>query len=238
MEVQTLIQSKVYDHNGQRIKRTEGSDTDYYFYENGVVSVIEDSSSVTAANLLTNEGGLVGSFRGNVYHNYLTDVQGSTTNIIKEDGTLAAAYNYTDFGETTELTGTGFDNQVCYTGGIYDGETGLYYLNARYYDPEIGRFISQDSYRGELDDLGQWHLYACCANNPINYVDPSGHMKKHWYNSVKWVGRFIDAAVTIYGGVAGVKALKAYIKKNKKNISERVRRTLERKVRKILLRRI
>ena len=177
MEVQTLTQSKVYVYNGQRIKKTEGSDTDYYFYENGVVSVIEDSSSVTAANLLTNEGGLVGSFRGNTYHNYLTDVQGSTTNIIKEDGTLSAAYDYTDFGETTELTGKGFDNQVCYTGGIYDEETGLQYLNARYYDPETGRFISQDSYRGELDDPGQWHLYAYCANNPINCVDPSGHIR-------------------------------------------------------------
>ena len=42
-------------------------------------------------------------------------------------------------------------------------------------DPDNGRFISQDSYRGELDDPGQWHLYAYCANNPINYVDPSGH---------------------------------------------------------------
>lgn len=42
-------------------------------------------------------------------------------------------------------------------------------------DPETGRFISQDSYRGAIDDPGQWHLYAYCANNPINYVDPSGH---------------------------------------------------------------
>ena len=171
----TLPQENLYDYNGQRIKRTEGSSTDYYFYENGVVSVIEDSSSVTAANLLTNEGGLVGSFRGNTYHNYLTDVQGSTTNIIKEDETLSAAYDYTDFGETTELTGNGFDNQICYTGGIYDESTTFYYLNARYYDPEMGRFISQDTYRGELDDPDQWHLYAYCANNPINYVDPSGH---------------------------------------------------------------
>lgn len=50
-------------------------------------------------------------------------------------------------------------------------------MNARYYDPVTGRFISQDSYRGELDDPGQWHLYAYCANNPINYTDPSGHVE-------------------------------------------------------------
>ena len=51
-------------------------------------------------------------------------------------------------------------------------------MNARYYDPANGRFISQDTYRGELDDADQWHLYAYCANNPINYVDPSGHVVK------------------------------------------------------------
>ena len=45
-----------------------------------------------------------------------------------------------------------------------------------------GRFVSQDSYRGELDDPGQWHLYAYCANNPINYIDPSGHASKNIVN--------------------------------------------------------
>ena len=185
----TLTQTNAYDHNGQRVKKTENSDTDYYFYDNGAVAVIEDSSSVTAANILNNEGGIIGSYRGSVYHNYLKDMQGSVTSIIKEDGTLSASYDYTDFGETTELTGNSFDNQICYTGGIYDKETGLYYLNARYYDPEIGRFISQDSYRGELNDPGQWHLYAYCANNPINYVDPSGHEKVNVTSSkVYWWG--------------------------------------------------
>ena len=67
------------------------------------------------------------------------------------------------------------DNEICYTGAIYDKETGLYYMNARYYDALTGRFISQDSYRGEIEDVGTGHLYAYCANNPINYVDPSGH---------------------------------------------------------------
>lgn len=105
-------------------------------------------------------------------------MQGSSTNLVKEDGNLAAAYDYTDFGETTELTGSGFDNQICYTGGIYDEASKLYYLNARYYDPETGRFLAQDSYRGEMDDPDQWHLYVYCANNPINYVDPSGYWSR------------------------------------------------------------
>ena len=129
------------------------------------------------------EGAAIGTYRGSSYYTYFNDIQGSTTNLVKGDGSLAAAYDYTDFGETTEITGNDFDNQICYTGGIYDKETELYYLNARYYDPAIGRFISQDTYRGEMNDPGQWHLYAYCANNPINYVDPSGHKSKRYGKS-------------------------------------------------------
>ena len=126
-------------------------------------------------NVLGGNGNIVGTYRGEDYHVYLEDAQGSTTAVVKEDGTLSAAYTYSDFGETEEITGSSFDNEICYTGGVYDDTTGLYYLNARYYDPANGRFISQDTYRGEINDPGQWHLYAYCANNPINYVDPSGH---------------------------------------------------------------
>lgn len=109
---------------------------------------------------------------------YLKDIQGSTTSIVKDDGSLSAAYAYSDFGETEEITGSSFDNEICYTGAVYDDTTGLYYMNARYYDPANGRFISQDTYRGELKNPAQWHLYAYCANNPINYTDPSGHNSK------------------------------------------------------------
>ena len=172
-----LKQENVYDHNGQRISRTQSGTTRNYYYDRGVAVFTVDGTSLSGANVLDAEGDAIGTYRGSVYYNYLKDGQASTTNLIKEDGTLAAAYDYSDFGETTEITGSSLDNQICYTGGNYDKETDLYYLNARYYDPEIGRFISQDSYRGELDDPGQWHLYAYCANNPINYVDPSGHAK-------------------------------------------------------------
>ena len=75
-------------------------------------------------------------------------------------------------------------------GYYYDGKTGLYYMNARYYDPANGRFISQDTYRGGVDNTDQWHLYVYCANNPINYVDPSGHF------SIKVSGTSIIAKVS------------------------------------------
>lgn len=76
---------------------------------------------------------------------------------------------------TTTIGNSNFFNEVCYTGGIYDVSTGLYYLNARYYDPRNGRFITRDTYRGELNEPETLHLYAYCDNNPINYTAPSGH---------------------------------------------------------------
>ncbi len=68
-----------------------------------------------------------------------------------------------------------FENEICYTGGIYDWASGQYYLNARYYDPGTGRFLSEDTYGGDVNEPDTLHLYAYCANNPVNYVDPSGH---------------------------------------------------------------
>ena len=79
-------------------------------------------------------------------------------------------------------SGSNFDNEICYTGQIYDPSSGLYYYNARYYDPENARFLTQDTYRGDATQPDTLHLYAYCKNNPINYTDPSGH-DAIWLNS-------------------------------------------------------
>lgn len=128
-------------------------------------------------------------------------------------------------------------NEVCYTGGIYDSTTGLYYLNARYYNPEDGRFLTEDTYRGETKEPDTWHLYAYCANNPINYIDPSGHKAirinkfytgfsynkkgKYFYSAVNcWQRKFgynnyIDIASRQWG--CNIKWIKSYFTyKNKK----------------------
>ncbi len=62
-----------------------------------------------------------------------------------------------------------------YAGKFYDEESGHYYLRARYYDPVTARFISRDTYMGTLDNPLSHNLYTYCSNNPLIYVDPSGH---------------------------------------------------------------
>ncbi|MDF2804183.1 MAG: hypothetical protein K0S61_4088, partial [Anaerocolumna sp.] len=63
-----------------------------------------------------------------------------------------------------------------YAGEVYDEETGLYYLRARYYDPALGRFINEDSVEGQVNNPLSLNLYTYCYNNPTKYIDPSGHI--------------------------------------------------------------
>ena len=92
-------------------------------------------------------------------------------------------------------SGVGILNPFRYRGYYYDTETDLYYLQTRYYDPEVGRFLSQDdvSYLAP-DNINGLNLYAYCSNNPVMNVDPTG--TSFWENFWKVV-----AGVVIIGGL-------------------------------------
>ena len=71
----------------------------------------------------------------------------------------------------------GVKNPIRYRGYYYDVETGLYYLQSRYYDPQTGRFINADDtdFIGADGSFASYNLFAYCNNNPVNYKDPSGN---------------------------------------------------------------
>ena len=96
------------------------------------------------------------------------------TALINATGAVLATYYYDEFGTQTETTGT-MDNPYRYAGYVYDGETELYYLNARYYDSKIARFLQEDTFSGYADDPLSLNLYSYCVNNPISYTDSTGH---------------------------------------------------------------
>ena len=77
----------------------------------------------------------------------------------------------------TTASGEAFFNEVTFTGSIADA-SGLLYMNARYYNPATARFLSQDSYTGSAFDPWTQHLYAYCNNNPVNMIDPTGHVAR------------------------------------------------------------
>ena len=144
-----VIQQNIYNGDGQRIQKIDGDETINYYYQDGVVAYTTDAAGEqNSQNLIGTEGNILATQRyqkdTTQYYLYNKDIQGSTTSLVKEDGSADATYQYTDFGETTIHGDDQADNEVCYTGGIYDQTTGLYYLNARYYDPEEGRFLTED----------------------------------------------------------------------------------------------
>lgn len=176
----TTTQSNLYNGNGQRIQKQEGDNNINYFYQGDkVLYTTNDEGDKTSHNFIGLEGNTISTIRYNLlgleYYVYNKDIKGSTSNIVDNNNNAKISYNYSDFGETEEVGDKTFYNEICYTGGIYDESTSLYYLNARYYNPEDARFITQDTYRGEFNEPSTLYLYAYCANNPINYVDPTGH---------------------------------------------------------------
>jgi len=122
---------------------------------------------------------------------YHSDALGSVNYITDSKGSIAATYEYKTYGEPTikdstgkMLTGSAIGNPFMFTGREYDFETGLYYYRARYYNPNMGRFLQDPiGFRG-----GDLNLYAYVKNNPVNYRDPYGF----WYVdigvSIGWLG--------------------------------------------------
>ena len=84
-------------------------------------------------------------------------------------------YIYDPFGNPLTVNET-VDNMFHFTGEPYD-PSGLVFLRARYYDPSTGRFLTPDTLMGQLNDPLSQNLYVYCSNNPVFYIDPSGHIK-------------------------------------------------------------
>ena len=107
-------------------------------------------------------------------YQYLYNGHADVTALITREGNIAATYYYDAFGNILESTGN-VDNSILYAGYQYDEEAGLYYLNARMYDPVTARFLQEDTYKGDPNDPLSLNLYTYSMNNPIRYIDPSGH---------------------------------------------------------------
>jgi len=179
------VQTNVFRGDGQRITKREGAETINCTYRAGQVLYTTDEwGSRRAFNLYSPAGNIIAarqycassSFQ-DMYITYLSDIRGSIASIVDCGMSFIQGYRYTDYGITTRI-GSGAFNEFAYTQGIWDETTGLYYLNARFYNPVDGRFLTQDPYRGSNDQPDTWHLHGYCAGDPVNWIDPSGHRRE------------------------------------------------------------
>ncbi len=172
------VQENCYNGDGQRLSKTEGKNQTNYFYEDGAVSATTNGEKLTSEFITGEAGNVIEKVAykdGMKSYSFQKDMQGSIMDVLSEDGKADASYHYSDYGETSTEGENRLENFHAYTGGVYDNSTKLYYLNARYYHPEEGQFLSQDTYRGEQENPGTQNLYAYCHGNPVNYIDSSGH---------------------------------------------------------------
>ena len=111
---------------------------------------------------------------------YILNLQGDVVQIIDANGVMQAEYVYSPWGEVISAEGDLAEiNPLRYRGYYYDSETGFYYLQSRYYDPENHRFINADSYASTGQGFLGVNMFAYCSNNPVNNFDNDGKRQGH-----------------------------------------------------------
>ena len=118
-------------------------------------------------------------YNGTTYF-YATNLQGDVVAILDASGTAVVEYTYDAWGGHGSTSGTmsstlGKHNPLRYRGYVYDQETDLYYLQSRYYNPRIGRFINADAYVSTGQGFTGNNMFAYCGNNPVSLKDNTGY---------------------------------------------------------------
>ena len=209
-----------YDYQGIRLSRLDKDGLTHTYYYNGNNLVGEDvyngNTLVRKLRFFYDKDGLC-SFRtiiGDQTKNYIY-IRNSFNDIvgISEGITLKALYIYDAWGNhkvfnpdgtiNTNPSFVGNINPFRYRSYYYDSDTNLYYLKSRYYDPEIGQFVSPDDMEYlSMEEIAGINLYAYCHNNPVMNYDHNGHSWESFWKSVgNWFQKvfsgFVDASAKI-----------------------------------------
>ncbi len=132
---------------------------------------------------------------GTTYY-YVTNLQGDVMGLVDTSGNSVASYTYDPYGKILTATGALAEkNPLRYRGYYYDSESGLYYLQSRYYDPATRRFVNADSYSSTGQGILGINMFAYCLNDPVNHIDSSGK------SALLILG--VIAAGAIVGGILG-----------------------------------
>ncbi len=144
---------------------------------------------------------------GDYYHE---DNLNSSSALSSSSGSQTEVNAYYPFGRTlTASPQASFQVSRRFTGQVLDAESGLYYYNARYYDPELGRFIQPDTEIPDLSNPQSYNRYSYCVNDPLRYTDPTGHWGEEvadwWSGTVGSGANYISASPShwIYNGTVG-----------------------------------
>ena len=160
-----------YDPMGHRIYKSSSSATSVFAYDgDDLIEETNATGAVVARYARTqNIDEPLAMQRGGTTSYYQQDWLKSVTSLSTTAGALAQTYTYDSFGKLTASSGS-LTNPFQYAGREFDSETGLYYMRARYFDPQTGRFLSEDP----IEFRGGKNFYAYVGNNAVNETDPDG----------------------------------------------------------------
>ena len=170
-----------YEYNGGRLYYEKRGNLQFYYRYDAMgnlatITRLSANGDIFNAYVICNSRGDVEELRhstGELYARYVYDSWGNVIHIYDANG-----------AEITSTTALAVQNPIRYRGYYYDAESGLYYLQSRYYDPVTGRFLNADSLVDTSDVLG-FNMYTYCGNNPVNYSDPTGMFWEKLENSLK-----------------------------------------------------
>jgi RHS repeat-associated protein len=180
----------VYDGDGGRIKRVTPNDETIFIgslFEINVEGGVETKTKhIFLGDTRICSVNVGARFIEPEYSYYHGDHLGSTSDITDASGVLKQHTEYLPYGETYTMSvgsaSASESSEYLFTGKLLDSSTGLYYYDARYYDPEIGRFTQADTIIPDPSDPQAFNRYSYARNNPIRYTDPTGNSwwSKFW----------------------------------------------------------
>ena len=188
-----------YDANGMRTSRRNQVTTYTYWYHGSQLSYMTYGSNAMKFTYGADGSPLAVDYNGTTYY-YVVNLQGDVVAILNSTGQKVVGYTYDAWGRLLTTTGTlkdtlGLHNPLRYRGYVYDQETGLYYLESRYYNPTIGRFINADNYPTTGQGLLGNNMFAYCNNNPVIRADSGGEFWHIVAGAV--VGGLISGAIKV-----------------------------------------
>ena len=210
----TNTYSYTYNDNGIRTSKTVNGVTTNYVTNNGTI-LAECNDSYSLNYWYDESGNPIGFiYKDKTLENseeqvyiYTRNMQGDITGILDNTGTLVTQYTYDAWGSITSVSGTlsetiGTINGLRYRGYYYDNETGYYYLQSRYYNPEFSRFINADdiNYIINSKDILELNSFIYCKNNSIKHVDPTGNAVK--IAGYYWVALGVSISCS-FNGIGG-----------------------------------
>jgi len=170
-----------YDAGGDRIHKLYSGGSEVYYIFNGLDVAYEEEITMDGTtkryyiHALGRHVASVEIDQQSVQKKYFfhADYLGSVRMISDDSAIVVWQKRYTPFGDTEEESGT-IENTYQFTGKGWDEDAGLFYFNARWYDAEIGRFISEDPLWGSILDPQSLNRFSYGRNNPCKFVDPTG----------------------------------------------------------------